>query len=109
MTATEIVVKRIDSKKINMGLTNWKGEVITRNQAEIAKNYLKELELKRLNLLVEQFLSFAELQSVERRVMYMKDWIQKLDSFLILNDKEVLVASGNVSRNIMERKVRSEL
>jgi len=109
LTAAEIVVKRIDSTKRNMGLTNWQGEVITRDQAEIAKNYLEELELKRLNLLVEQFLSFAELQSVEKRVMYMKDWIRKLDGFLILNDKEILGEPGNVSRKIMEQKVRREL
>jgi hypothetical protein len=109
LTATEIVSKRIDSKKKNLGLTNWKGEVITREQAEIAKNYLEELELKRLNLLVEQFLSFAELQSVEKRVMYMKNWIQKLDSFLVLNDKKILGDSGNMSRKIMEQKVRGEL
>ncbi|MDO8490036.1 MAG: RhuM family protein [bacterium] len=109
LTAAQIVVNRIDSEKINMGLTNWKGEIITREQAEVAKNYLEELELKRLNLLVEQFLSFAELQSVEKRVMCMKDWIQKLDSFLILNDKEILDDAGNVSRKDMELKVRSEL
>lgn len=109
LTATEIVIKRVDSGKVNMGLTNWKGEIITREQAEIAKNYLEELELKRLNLLVEQFLSFAELQSVEKRVMYMKDWIQKLDSFLILNDKEILGDAGSVSHKDMEQKVRSEL
>jgi hypothetical protein len=109
LTAAEIVVKRVDGAKTNMGLTNWKGEVITRDQAEIAKNYLEELELKRLNLLVEQFLSFAELQSVEKRVMYMKDWIQKLDAFLILNDKEILGSSGSVSRKDMEHKVRGEL
>lgn len=109
LTAAEIVVKRIDSKKTNMGLTSWKGEVITRDQAEVAKNYLEELELKRLNLLVEQFLSFAELQSVEKRVMHMKDWIQKLDAFLVLNDKEILDNSGNVSRKDMEQKVRGEL
>jgi len=65
--------------------------------------------LKRLNLLVEQFLSFAELQSVERRVMYMKDWIVKLDDFLVLNDKEILDNSGNVSHKEMEQKVREEL
>jgi len=70
---------------------------------------LQELELKRLNLLVEQFLSFAELQSVERRVMYMKDWIVKLDDFLVLNDKEILDNSGNVSHKEMEQKVREEL
>jgi hypothetical protein len=58
---------------------------------------------------VEQFLSFAELQSVERRVMYMEDWIRKLDGFLILNDKEILDNPGNVSRKDMEKKVRKEL
>ena len=109
LTAAEIVTSRIDSGKKNMGLTNWKGEIITRDQAEIAKNYLEELELKRLNLLVEQFLSFAELQSVEKRVMYMKDWIQKLDAFLVLNDKEILGNLGNVSRKGVEQKVRREL
>lgn len=75
----------------------------------MAKNYLEELELKRLNLLVEQFLSFAELQSVEQRVMYMKDWVEKLDSFLILNEKEILDNAGEVSRKDMEQKVREEL
>lgn len=108
-TAAEIVSNRIDCQKENMGLTNWKGEVITREQAEIAKNYLQELELKRLNLLVEQFLSFAELQSVEQRVMYMKDWITKLDSFLTLNEKEILDGSGSVSHEAMEQKVREQL
>ena len=109
LTAAEIVVTRINSANNNLGLTTWKGEVITREQAEIAKNYLEELELKRLNLLVEQFLAFAELQSVEQRVMYMRDWIRKLDDFLILNDKEILNNAGNVSREDMEQRVRQEL
>jgi len=59
--------------------------------------------------LVEQFLSFAELQSVEQRVMYMKDWIQKLDDFLTLNEKEILPNAGDVSHLKMEKKVREEL
>jgi len=109
LTAAEIVSSRIDNKKENLGLTNWKGKIINREQAQIAKNYLEELELKRLNLLVEQFLSFAELQSVEQRLMYMKDWIGKLDSFLVLNDKKILQSSGNVSHLEMEKKVRKEL
>lgn len=109
LTAAEIVNDRVDSSKANMGLTNWKGEIITRDQAQVAKNYLEELELKRLNLLVEQFLSFAELQSVEQRVMYMRDWITKLDDFLILNDKEILDNAGSVSHKDMEQKVRQEL
>lgn len=109
LTAAEIVSSRIDNQKQNLGLTNWIGGIITREQAEVAKNYLGELELKRLNLLVEQFLSFAELQSVEQRIMYMKNWMQKLDAFLILNDKEILDNAGNVSRQIMEQNVRKEL
>ncbi len=109
LTASEIITNRINSEKVNMGLMSWKGNIITRDQAEIAKNYLEEIELKRLNLLVEQFLSFAELQSIERRVMYMKNWIDKLDAFLVLNDKEILSNSGNVSRKDMEQKVRTEL
>ncbi len=109
LTAAEIIAKRVDSQKENLGLTNWKGEIITREQAQIAKNYLEELELKRLNLLVEQFLSFAELQSVEQRVMYMKDWVLKLDSFLILNDKKILENAGRVSHLEMEEIVRKQL
>ena len=109
LTAAEIVAKRIDSKKENLGLTNWKGEIITRDQAQIAKNYLAELELKRLNLLVEQFLSFAELQSVEQRVMHMKNWIEKLDGFLVLNEKEILKNTGSVSHLEMEKTVREKL
>ena len=109
LTAAEIIANRIDSNKSNLGLTNWKGEIITREQAQVAKNYLEELELKRLNLLVEQFLSFAELQSVEQRVMYMKDWIQKLNNFLLLNDKKILDNPGGVSHIEMEQKVRKEL
>jgi len=109
LTAAEIVSSRIDNQKENLGLTNWKGKIITREQAQIAKNYLEELELKRLNLLVEQFLSFAELQCVEQRLMYMKDWIGKLDGFLVLNDKKILQSSGNVSHLEMEKKVREEL
>ena len=109
LTASEIVKRRVDCRKENLGLTNWKGEIITRDQAQIAKNYLEELEIKRLNLLVEQFLSFAELQSVEQRVMYMKNWIEKLDGFLILNDKEILQNAGSVSHLEMEKKVRTQL
>lgn len=109
LTASEIINTRIDGSKKNLGLTNWSGEIITREQAEIAKNYLEELELKRLNLLVEQFLSYAELQSVKERLMYMKDWINELNNFLIFNKEKILNNSGLVSHNYMEEKVRLEL
>jgi hypothetical protein len=108
-TAAELVAGRIDSSKPNMGLTNWKGAIITASDAKIAKNYLGIVELQRLNLLVEQFLSFAELRSVERTPMYMADWNRKLDEFLALNDKEILDNYGSVSRAHMEAKVRDEL
>jgi len=109
LTASEIVNSRIDSDKENLGLTNWSGEIITREQAEVAKNYLQELELRKLNLLVEQFLSYAELQSVEERLMYMKDWINELNNFLMFNKKNILANAGSVSHEDMEEKVRIEL
>jgi len=88
MTATELIVNRVNAYKHDMGLVYKKGEKITRDEAEVAKNYLEEKELKRLELLVEQFLSFAELQSLEQRPMYMADWQRKLDEFIKLNDKK---------------------
>ncbi|MHB8904029.1 MAG: RhuM family protein [Patescibacteria group bacterium] len=109
MTAPEIVNARINSNKQNMGLTNWQGAIIAREQAEIAKNYLEELELRKLNLLVEQFLSYAELQTVKERLMYMKNWVEKLDAFLAFNEEKILDNAGSVSHKNMEEKVRLEL
>ena len=108
-TAAEIVNDRIDSNKKNLGLTNWTGEIITRDQAEVAKNYLEEIELKRLNLLVDQFLSYAELQSVNERLMYMRDWVDELNGFLTFNKVKILNNAGTVSYENMEEKVRLEL
>lgn len=109
LTASEIIHNRIDSNKSNLGLTNWQGEIITREQAEIAKNYLEEIELKSLNLLVEQFLSYAERQIIKERLMYMKNWVNELNEFLIFNREKVLNNSGSVSHISMENKVRLEL
>ena len=109
LTAAEIVSSRINSNKENLGLTNWKGEIITRDQAEVAKNYLEEIELKSLNLLVEQFLSYAERQVVKQRLMYMKNWVHELNEFLTFNKEKILNNSGTVSRDDMEEKVREEL
>lgn len=108
-TAAELITERIDSQSPGLGLTNWSGKVVTTKDAKIAKNYLQEIELKRLNLLVEQFLIYAELQAVEKRPMYMQHWVEKLDDFLRFNEKEVLQHSGKVSRQDMETKVREEL
>jgi hypothetical protein len=103
-TAAELISERINSQSPAMGLTNWSGQVVTAKEARIAKNYLQELELKRLNLLVEQFLAYAELQAVEQRPMYMQQWVHKLDDFLRFNEKAVLQHKGKVSRQDMEAK-----
>ena len=108
-TAAELISERVNGNKLNLGLTNWKGEIITVHDATTAKNYLEEMELKRLELLVEQFLSFAELRSIERVPMYMSEWITKLDEFLVLNEKAILQDLGKVKRKDMEAKVRMEL
>lgn len=109
LTAAEIITKRINSKRINMGLTNWEGNFINRQQAEIAKNYLVETELKQLKLLVEQFLAFAELQVERKTLMYMIDWQERLDEFLKLNRMEILTSKGKISHEKMQKKVRTEL
>lgn len=109
LTAAEIVTARVNSKEKNLGLTNWSGKIITREQAEIAKNYLVETELRQLKLLVEQFLAYAELQVERKNPMYMSDWKRKLDEFLKLNDLEILIGKGKISHEEMQNKVKKEL
>lgn len=108
-TAAELITERINSQSPSMGLTNWSGKVVTTKDARIAKNYLQEVELKRLDLLVEQFLAYAELQAVEKRPMYMQQWVNKLDDFLRFNEKAVLQHKGKISRQDMEARVREAL
>lgn len=107
-TAQELIKERADGQKENMGLKTWYGREITKQDTTIAKNYLTELELKRLNLLSDQFLSFAELQSLEKRAMYMSTWVAKLIEFLKLNEKPILQDAGRVSKNIGEQIALSE-
>lgn len=107
-TAQELIKERADRHKENMGLNAWSGKEITKEDTTIAKNYLTELELKRLNLLSDQFLSFAELQSVEKRAMYMSTWVAKLIEFLKLNEKPILQDAGKVSKSIGEQIALSE-
>ncbi|MFA6570086.1 MAG: virulence RhuM family protein [Bacteroidota bacterium] len=99
-TAAEIIFERADSKKINMGLTNWRGTKVRKQDVEIAKNYLSEDELLTLNNLTEQYLVFAEGQALRRIPMYMKDWIAKLDAFLNLNDRDILTTAGKISNEL---------
>lgn len=99
-TAAEIVANRVDSKKKNIGLTNFRGTKPTKEEVLIAKNYLNEKELLVLNNLVEQYLIFAEGQAMQRIPMYMKDWIDKLHSFLQINNKDILKDAGKISHEL---------
>ena len=107
-TAAEMIVERADSKKPLMGLTNFKGDYITANDIAVAKNYLSETELKKLNLIVSLFLDFAELQAVEEQPMKMIDWIIKLDEFLKVSKKKILDDVGKMSHEQAIEKANAE-
>jgi len=107
-TAAEIVHGRVDAAKPNLGLTNWRGAVIRKQDVAIAKNYLTEPELAALNNLIEQYLIFAEGQAMRRVVMHMADWIKKLDAFLTLNERDILTHAGRISHETAQAKAELE-
>lgn len=107
-TAAEIIHQRTDSEKLNMGLTNWRGAKVRKQDVTIAKNYLNEEELRILNNLVEQYLIFAEGQAMRRIPMYMNDWINKLDGFLRLNDQNILNHAGKISHQMAKELAEKE-
>jgi len=108
MTAAEIIHNRADAGKQNMGLTNWRGAKVRKTDVSIAKNYLGEDELLALNNLVEQYLVFAEGQAMRRIPMHMRDWIEKLDAFLNLNERAILNHAGQVSHEMAIERAESE-
>ena len=95
--ASEIVTDRADASRENMGLTNWRGSKVRKDDIIIAKNYLNEKELLALNNLIEQYLIFAEGQAMQKIPMRMKDWIKKLEGFLTLNNRKILMDKGKIS------------
>lgn len=107
-TAAEIVHDRVDAAKPNLGLTNWRGATIRKDDVAIAKNYLTEPELAALNNLVEQYLVFAEGQAMRRVPMHMGDWIKKLDGFLSLNERDILTHAGHISHEMALAKAELE-
>jgi hypothetical protein len=107
-TAAEIIHNRVDAAKPNLGLTNWRGAVVRKQDVGIAKNYLSEPELAALNNLVEQYLVFAEGQAMRRVPMYMADWVKKLDGFLTLNDRDILTHAGRISHEMAQAKAEME-
>jgi hypothetical protein len=110
-TAAEIVYSRADSEKQNMGLTSWKNAPagkIRVTDVSIAKNYLREEELKSLNRIVTMYLDYAESQANKHQVMHMKDWIIKLDAFLKFNEEDILTNAGKVTAEIAKAFAESE-
>lgn len=107
-TAAEVIYNRVDSEKPFVGMTNFKGNYITKDDVKIAKNYLSEIELQRLNLLVSGFLDFAEFQALEMNPMTMKDWIDALDNQIIAHKRKVLMGNGNISHKQAIEKAEKE-
>ncbi len=107
-TAAEIIHARADSAKPTMGLTNWRGAKVRKDDVTIAKNYLNEEELAALNNLVEQYLVFAEGQAMRRVPMHMKEWIGKLHGFLTLNDRDILNNAGRISHQMAKELAEAE-
>ncbi|MBU1569772.1 MAG: virulence RhuM family protein [Proteobacteria bacterium] len=108
MTAAEIIHERAHSGKTNMGLTNWRGSKVRKQDVTIAKNYLTEQELLALNNLVEQYLIFAEGQAMRHIPMHMADWIKKLDAFLTVNERNILTHVGRTSHEMAEEIAEAE-
>ena len=107
-TAAEIIYERADAQKDFMGLTTWSGAMPTKPEAEIAKNYLTQDEIKSLNRIVSLYLDFAEMQAEEHRPMYMKDWINILDDFLRISRKDILTHAGKISAKLAKEKADTE-
>ena len=107
-TAAELVMQRADARQPNMGLTNWPGDSIKKEDVSVAKNYLTDAELDQLNRIVNQYLEFAELQAMNRKPMHMADWQTKLHGFLTLNDREILLHKGMVSHEQAEKHAHEQ-
>lgn len=107
-TAAEVVFNRVDSKKENIGLTNFKGTMPTKAETEIAKNYLSQEELNVLNRMVSAYLDIAEIKALRRKAMTMNDWVKELDSFLKMTDNEILNYKGTVSHKEALEKAHQE-
>ena len=105
-TAAELIMERADAGKPNMGLTSWKGSIVRKQDIFIAKNYLQESELDKLNRLVTIFLESAELRVKERRDLTMSFWRNNVDAMLTFQNQTILPDAGQISNQVMEKRVR---
>ena len=101
-TAPEIIASRADATKDNMGLTAFKGAKVRKSDVTVAKNYMDREEIRTLNLIVNMYLDYAELQAKQHHEMHMADWEEKLNQFLQFNGREVLQNFGTVKREVAE-------
>lgn len=109
MTAAELIAKRVDASKPDMGLTSFKYDEVRRTDVTIAKNYLNESEIDELNRIVSMWLDFAEDQAKRRKQVFLRDWQTKLDQFLAFNDRDVLQPSGSISKKRSGRESTKDL
>ena len=107
-TAAEVIYNRVDSNKENIGLTNFKGDMPTKAETEVAKKYLTEKELQILNRMVSAYLDVAEINALSMHAMTMKDWTNELDSFLKMTRKDILSGKGTVSHEKALEKAHKE-
>lgn len=107
-TAAEVIYERADADKPFMGLTSFSGELPALKDIGIAKNYLKENELKILNNLVSGYFDFAEISAIEHRPMYMTDYIEQLDSILSSGNRKLLDGAGSISHDQALEKAKDE-
>ena len=107
-TAAEIIAERANASQPNMGLTTWKGAKVRKGDVTVAKNYLNESEIKKLNRIITMYLDYAELQAERKQPVYMKEWKEKLDAFLRFNEQEILSDKGTVSMEIAHRLALEE-
>lgn len=107
-TAPEIIAARADASKDNMGLTSFKGAKVRRSDVTVAKNYMTQEEIETLNLIVNMYLDYAELQAKQHHVMHMADWEEKLNQFLQFNGRDVLQNAGTVRREVADALALAE-
>lgn len=108
MTAAELIASRVDASKPDMGLTSYKGDEVRKTDVTIAKNYLREDEIKELNRIVNMWLDFAEDQALRRKQVFLQDWADKLDQFLSFNDRDVLSGAGKITKKDADDKAKLE-
>lgn len=108
MTAAELIASRVDASKPDVGLASYKGDEVRKTDVTVAKNYLREDEIKELNRIVNMWLDFAEDQALRRKQVFLQDWADKLDQFLNFNDRDVLSGAGKISKKAADEKAKLE-